>query len=338
MNHSYNIKTGLIFAVFMGFITMVLPRIIRFDIDQPRTVFINFIHLFITIFCYWLIHHFFLIRFTAGFLSHPIVKPVFSILTSVFIIALLTWSLNISTPMPVNSNGDIEITYGQLLFIRLFRACIISSLTWFVVFYYRVQLVLRQSMLENAYLKQENLQAQLSSLKQQISPHFLFNALNTLSSLSHEEVVKEYVLNLSEVYRYVLRYQEKKEVQVQDELVFIHAYVYILKSRFEDGVKINITVNPNNLQQKILPFSLQLLVENAIKHNSISYRDPLSINIYDLNGALVVENDFRPRITMESPSGTGLQNLSKRYQLAAGREIQITRNSSTFKVEIPFLS
>ena len=338
MNHSYNIKAGLIFAVLMGFMTMVLPRIIRFDIDQPRIVFINFIHLLVAVFCYWLVHHFFLIRVTAGFLSHPIVKPVSSILTSIIIIVFLTWSLNKTTSIPVKSNAGFELTYRQLLFIRLFRACIISTLTWFVVFYYRVQLELRQSILENAYLKQENLQAQLSSLKQQISPHFLFNALNTLSSLSHEQEVKECVLNLSEVYRYVLRYQEKKEVQVQDELIFINAYVYILKSRFEEGVKINITVNADNLQQKILPFSLQLLVENAIKHNSISYSDPLSINIYDLNGAMVVENDFRPRTTMESPSGTGLQNLSKRYQLTAGRQIQITCNSSTFKVEIPFLS
>lgn len=338
MDRSYNIKTGLIFSVLISLLVIVLPKMIRLDMDQPCTVLINFIQIFTGVFIYWIIHHFFLINFSTGFLSHPVVKPILSIATSVAVIALLTWSFKATALFPVNGGAGVAMPYGRLFPVRLFRACIGSSLTYFVVFYYRMQLVLRQSRLENAWLKQENLQAQLSSLKQQISPHFLFNALNTLSSLSHEATVKEYILNLSEVYRYVLRYQEKKEVHVQDELVFIHSYVYILKSRFEEGIKINIQVNADNLQRKILPFSLQLLVENAIKHNSISYRDPLSINIYDNSGSLVVENDFRPRTTMESPSGTGLHNLSQRYLLTAGKQILITRNDVVFKVEIPFLS
>jgi two-component system LytT family sensor kinase len=338
MRDSYNIKTGLIFSMIVALMAIVLPRVIRLDVNEPRTVFINFIYFFNGIFCYWLVHHFFLIHVTTGFFSHSAVKPVVSIFTSVVIISLLVYSLNVTNVVPINTKTGNKITNGQLVLVRLFRACIISSLTYFVVFYYRMQLVLQRSRVENEYLKKENLQAQLSSLKQQISPHFLFNSLNTLSSLSGEAVVKEYILKLSEVYRYVLCYQERKEVQVSDELEFIHAYLYILKSRFEEGITVNIQVQADKLQRRILPFSLQLLIENVFKHNSISYRYPLSIDIYDLNGSLVVKNDLRPRTTMEAASGTGLYNLSQRYRLTTGRDIVITRNASAFKVEIPFIS
>jgi LytS/YehU family sensor histidine kinase len=198
-------------------------------------------------------------------------------------------------------------------------------------------LMLQHSRLENEYLKQDNLQAQLASLKQQISPHFLFNSLNTLSTLSHEQAVKEYILKMSEVYRYVLQYQEQNEVPVAEELAFIRSYIYILESRFEEGLKINVRVDAGNLNRKILSFSLQLLVENAVKHNSVSYRQPLLIDIYDLDGRLIVENDLRPRVTLDNHSGTGLYNLAQRYRLTAGKDILIFRDSAKFKVEIPFL-
>ena len=337
MVRRYNIKAGLIFAVSIGLMATVLPRLIRLDADQSHYVILNFLYLSGTVFFYWLVHHFFLIRFQSGPFSHRLSKALISIFCSVLIISLLTYSFNITRMFPIGFNPTLEIRREQVFFIRIFRGTLISTFTWFAAFYYRLLLMLQQSKLENEYLKQKNLQAQLSSLRQQISPHFLFNSLNTLSTLSHEEPVKEYILKMSEVYRYVLHYQEQTEVQVQEELNFIHSYIYILESRFEEGLKINIRINPDHLNRKILPFALQLLIENAIKHNSMSYRTPLTIDIYDLNGKMVVENDVRPRTTMDRPSGTGLHNLSQRYQLAAGKDILITRDALKFKVEIPFL-
>lgn len=334
----YNIKAGLIFSISISLMATILPRIIHFDIDQPITVLINFIYLSANIFFCWLVHHFFLLINTNSVLSNKIGKAVFSIFGSVLLIALITHSFNISTLIPFNRDPVIEMRRGQIFFIRLFRGFIISSFTWFAVYYFRIQLMLQQSKLENEYLKQENLQAQLASLKQQISPHFLFNSLNTLSTLSQETIVKEYILKLSEVYRYVLHYQEQTEVPVQEELSFIRSYTYILESRFEESLKINIRVHPDNLNRKILPFALQLLVENAVKHNAVSYNRPLTIDIYDLNGKLIVENDFRPRVTLDIRSGTGLHNLAQRYRLLSDKKILITRDNSKFKVEIPFLT
>ncbi|MES1159857.1 MAG: histidine kinase [Bacteroidota bacterium] len=337
MVHRYNMKAGWIFAAAIAMMATVLPRLIRLDTDQPHHVVVNFLYLSGTIFFYWMVHHFFLNRLHSGPFSYRLSKALISIGCSVVIISFFTYMFNITRMFPIGLNPGIEVRKEQIPFIRIFRATLISTFTWFAAFYYRLLLMLQQSKLENEYLKQKNLQAQISSLKQQISPHFLFNSLNTLSTLSHEAPVKEYVLKMSEVYRYVLHHQEQAEVQVREELEFIHSYIYILQSRFEEGLEINIRVNPDYLNRKILPFAVQLLIENAIKHNSMSYRSPLAIDIYDQQGKLVVENDLRPRTTMDKPSGTGLHNLSQRYQLAAGRDIQITRNDLKFKVEIPFL-
>src|SRR5581483_5241736 len=110
MGRSYNIKTGFIFALLIAFLAAVLPRIIRFDVTAPRIVVINFIHLVITVFFYWLVHHFFMLQVTRGILSNAMLKPVASIITSVFCIALVTYGLRINNFFPVNARGAIEIS------------------------------------------------------------------------------------------------------------------------------------------------------------------------------------------------------------------------------------
>jgi hypothetical protein len=322
MLHRYNIRAGVVFAVGIAMLATLLPRIIRLDFDRPVMVLLSFTYLSVTFFFYWLIHHYFLLHFQSGLFKHRYPGAALSIVVSVTIIGLLAWGLHIDSRWPV----------------RLYRGLIISTLTWFAVYYYRLVRLLQRSRLENEQLKQENLQAQLATLRQQISPHFLFNSLNTVSSLSREEAVKEYILRLSDVYRYVLHHQQHPVVSVSDELEFIRSYCYILQSRFEEGLKINIRLAPACFNRKILPFALQLLVENAVKHNAISYTDPLAIEIYDEDELLVVANSLRPRRTMEDGQGTGLTSLAKRYRLTAGKDIRVWRDESTFKVQIPFLT
>ncbi|HEY4111961.1 sensor histidine kinase [Puia sp.] len=333
----YKSKVGVIFAFVIALLTTVLPRIIRLDIDQPLVVLANFLYLSVTFLFYWLTHHFFLLHLRSGTFANRYLKAMISIVVSVTVIAFLAWLLHIASPFPIFKNSTGIPERGQARFVRIFRGLIVSTLTWFAVYYYRLLFLLQRSRLENEYLKQENLQAQLTSMRQQISPHFLFNSLNTLSTLSREEAVKEYILKLSEVYRYVLHYQEQNIVSIRDELAFIRSYIYILESRFEEGLKVNIQLNPDCLNRKILPFALQLLVENAVKHNAISYTDPLSIDIYDKGDSLIVENDLRPRLTMEDGYGMGLHNLAERYRLTTDKEIVIIRETSKFKVKIPLL-
>ncbi|HVU54817.1 MAG TPA: histidine kinase, partial [Puia sp.] len=333
----YHIKAGLIFAIGVAALVTVLPRIIRLDFDDLSRVGTNFVYLSGTFLFYWLTHHFFILHLRSGVLSSRYMKAAISILCGVVIIGTMAWILKIASPFPLFSHQDGTPGRGQAIFVRVFRGLIVSTLTYFAVYYYRLLFLLQRSRLENERLKQENLHAQLTSLREQISPHFLFNSLNTLSTLSHEEPVKEYILKLSEVYRYVLQYQQQNIVPVREELAFVRSYIYILESRFEDGLKINIRLDPACLNRKILPFALQLLVENAVKHNSISYSSPLAIDIYDEEENLVVENDLRARATIHGGHSTGLNSLAKRYRLTTGKDILVVREPFKFKVQIPFL-
>lgn len=334
----YNIKTGIIFSILIGLLSS-FPRLVRSDFDFLIGFVGTFVYIFCGIFACWLIHHFFLLNTTQhGFFKNRFAAGLLSIITGVIFMAGVSSAFNITGVVPVSPLANNKMTAYHLLSIRLFRAFIISAFTFFVVYYFRMAISLQRSKLENAYLKQENLQAQIASLREQISPHFLFNSLNTLSSLSGDNKVKEYILRLSEVYRYVLHYQEQNSVMVKDELDFIRSYTYIMESRFEDGLKINIDIPGEKLEKKIVPLALQLLIENAIKHNAISYRMPLVIDIYSSGEGIVVENDFRPKATIEKSLGKGLNNLSERYRLIAGKDIVITKSELKFKVEIPFLS
>jgi len=337
MENRYNIRAGFIFGIAVAALVTVLPRIIRLDFDHPLSVGFNFLYLSVTFLFYWLTHHFFILYGRWGILVNRYVRAAISIVCSVAIAGTMAWILKIASPFPIFSHSDESQGMGQAFFVRIFRGIIVSTLTYFAVYYYRLLFLLRRSKLENERLNQENLYAQLASLREQISPHFLFNSLNTLSTLSHEEPIKEYILKLSEVYRYVLQYQQQNIVPVKEELAFVRSYIYILESRFEDGLKINIRINPDCLHRKILPFALQLLVENAVKHNAISYTKPLAIDIYDEDESLVVENDLRARATTHDDYSTGLDSLSKRYRLTAAKEIVVMRDAVKFKVQIPFL-
>jgi len=321
MFHRYNIRAGIAFAIGIAGLATVLPHLIRLEFDQPVIVFLSFIYLSVTFFFYWLTHHYFLLHIQHGWLKSLYWKAALSISVSVGIVGLLGSGLHLD----------------RLWSVRLYRNGIVSTLTWFAVYYYQLVFLLQRSRLDNESLKQENLQAQLAAMREQISPHFLFNSLNTLSTLSHEEPVKEYILKLSEIYRYVLHYQELNIVPVRDELAFVRSYIYILESRFEEGLKVEIRLSPGSFDRKILPFALQLLVENAVKHNAVSYSNPLTIDIYEEAENLVVENDLRPRATREGGQSTGLASLAQRYRLAAGKEIRVIRETFKFKVKIPFL-
>lgn len=337
MGQRYNLKAGMIFSLSIALLATVLPRLIRLDLERPGLVLINCTYLFVSFFFCWLVHHFFLEqKFLSPLLSRRGMRVVLSLTISALIIAGVSQAFRGTGLTSFSGLPLAPVRPGRVFLIRLFRSTVISLLCYFAVYYFRLQVMLQQSKIENEYLEQENLKAQLASLRQQISPHFLFNSLNTLSTLSHEQNVKDHILRMSDVYRYILQYQERREVPVHEELAFIRSYIYLLESRFESSLCIVITVNPDNLHRKILPFSLQLLVENAIKHNTISFTQPLAIDIYDRNGHLIVENDLRPKEAWEKPSGTGLQNLSRRYQLQTGMGITVTRKTEKFKVEIPF--
>ena len=182
--------------------------------------------------------------------------------------------------------------------------------------------------------------AQFESLKNQIDPHFLFNSLNVLSSLIEEnpDNAQKFTTSLSKIYRYVLEQKDKELVSVAEELAFAKTYMNLLKMRFENSITYEIPTDFNNLDAKVVPLSLQLLLENTIKHNVVSEQKPLHIKIYIENNYLIVENNLQKKEVLGDRKGVGLQNIVNRYRLISGRKMLIEESPTFFKVKIPILT
>lgn len=190
-------------------------------------------------------------------------------------------------------------------------------------------------------LEKENIQAQFAALKSQVNPHFLFNSLSILSSLVHidSELSEKFIDQLSRAYRYILEQKDNERVLLKTELEFIEAYRFLLNIRFEDKFDILVDVpNSDQLHYSIAPLTLQLLVENAVKHNRMSTRTPLQIYIYLEEEYLVVQNNLHPRPQVENSTGVGLQNIITRYALLTDQSVWVGESDGNFIVKVPLLA
>ncbi|MBE2272715.1 MAG: 2TM domain-containing protein [Flavobacteriales bacterium] len=180
--------------------------------------------------------------------------------------------------------------------------------------------------------------AQFESLKNQLDPHFLFNSLNVLSSLIDENpnLAQRFTSSMSKIYRYVLEQKDKELVTVEEELDFAKTYCELLKTRFEDSV--NFEVEVKDKKGFVVPLSLQLLLENCIKHNFATSAKPLIIKIYSENGNLIVENNLQAREQVKEREGIGLSNIVQRYSLITNRNVFIEKSEDYFKVKLPILT
>jgi hypothetical protein len=182
--------------------------------------------------------------------------------------------------------------------------------------------------------------AQFESLKNQIDPHFLFNSLNVLSSLIEEnpDAAQKFTTSLSKVYRYVLEQKDKDLISVSEELQFAKTYMNLLKMRFENSITFELPDNFENDEAKVVPLSLQLLLENCIKHNIASEKKPLHIKIAIENGQLTIENNLQKKEVLQDRKGVGLQNIVNRYAILSKRNVLIEQNNEKFKVFLPILT
>ncbi len=198
---------------------------------------------------------------------------------------------------------------------------------------------LKKSVEEKETLKRENLKAQLDALRTQVNPHFLFNNLNTLTALIPDDPKQaiEFVQQLSKVYRHILEVQDEKTIPLQDELDVLKAYGFLLKTRFGNNLDIDIDVPDEKLKQRIVPLSLQLLMENAIKHNIVSSANPLQIKVFAENGHLVVSNNLQVKSQLIESTGIGLENIRNRYKMLGNDEVKVDESGENFTVSIPLI-
>jgi two-component system LytT family sensor kinase len=283
----------------------------------------------------WFIHNYFILYFvkkkdtlTKGIISNILVISIFLALDYLS----TKYNIRLSIADSPNYNND------RNFLVNLIKDSFVSIFTYIIIYNIQINIQLQKSKLENEMLKQAQLRAQLLSLQQQVSPHFLFNSLSTLKTIAKDHETKTYVVQLANVYRYLLNFNEHHLASVKDELAFMKSYLYILQERFEDALKISIHVADEFLTCQIPTLSLQLLIENAVKHNVVSPEQPLYIRIYTNDTpSLTIENSFQPKLSVEESTGKGLQNIKERYQLLTGKQVEVCEENGLFVVILPLL-
>ncbi|WP_299525653.1 sensor histidine kinase [Winogradskyella sp.] len=232
-----------------------------------------------------------------------------------------------ATTLTSSGKGMSYFVYFTILVIVIFISRIL-----------RFQVIHRDDLAEKELLKQQSLQNELTALKNQINPHFLFNALNSLNTLVRgNQEATTFVNELSYMYRYILQSGQQDLVTLNEELKFLNSYIYLIKTRYRNRFVLDINIPENTLNKNIPSLALQLLVENAIKHNEISEENPLKVSIYLENHTIVVKNKIRSRSTLVHSTGQGLENINKRYKLLKGNEIMITKQNEFFIVKLPLI-
>ena len=198
----------------------------------------------------------------------------------------------------------------------------------------------KKQWMEAEELRRNSDQAQLQLIKNQVNPHFLFNNLNVLSSLVIKDnpEANKFIEEFAKVYRYILTNQDKELVELQSELDFIKPYIFLLQKRFDNGLQVELNIPENYKKSYLIPVALQMLIENAIKHNIVSRAKPLHIEVHvNGNNTLVVTNNLQLKQSTEPSTQIGLQNIQKRYQLICGRAVEVVCTDKEFTVSLPLL-
>lgn len=205
----------------------------------------------------------------------------------------------------------------------------------------QVQEKMKKLLLDSEKLEKENMRARFLALKNQVSPHFLFNNLSVLSSLveSRPEQSGEFIQELSAAYRYILEQSELDKISLKEEMKFLDTYMYLLRTRFKEKVILESVLSMSDLERySVIPLTLQLLVENAVKHNTMSLANPLVISISIAGEMLVVTNPLQLRQQDQPTTRLGLKNIVNRYKLLQDKDVIIEQAGGHFTVKIPLLS
>jgi sensor histidine kinase YesM len=255
-----------------------------------------------------------------------ILTLLYGLLLSTFVYDYTT-KKQISETFPVLQNVSYLFLF-TFLFYQLLFICVYFFKRW------------SESIVESERLKRENLSSRLRALQNQVNPHFLFNNLNSLVTLIAEDKNRaiKFVEELANVYRYLLQQQDEHLVRILEELKFINSYIYLQQTRSGSNLKTEINVDKKYNDYFIAPQTLQILVENAIKHNIISSDKPLTIKIYSTAESIVVENNLQKKLSTQAHTGIGLQNIKDRYRILGYKGIEVDDTNNHFKVTVPIIN
>ena len=257
---------------------------------------------------------------------------------NVILVALFSVAITFIVYYDLPSGG--ESIYAGLPFLRQYAVVLLADMVVFAVFTLIAHLYTSQDELRTERGKKHLAQFQYNKLKMQINPHFLFNSLNILDYLVQEgqtERASAFIRKLADSYRYMLKTEDEPLVTLQEEVDFAHKYSELLQERFASGFTVHYQIDDQLLSRSIVPCCLQLLIENATKHNIVSPERPLTIFVCAEGDTLTVRNNIQPRITAQASTGTGLKNIRQQYLDICNRPISVEKTQSEFIVNIPLL-
>lgn len=264
------------------------------------------------------------------------------LLPRAFVCLIITFAAYFISPIPHALSGEIIPAYQSHQIVNTVVALKLCFMFTMVILYSRIYTLINREqrmLLENEMLRNENLITQYNMLTSQVNPHFLFNSLSSLSMLVREKD-EERALNYIDQLAYTFRYLSQNGtntsfVKLSDEMHFAEAYCYLYKIRYAEKISFDFNIEERYLDYELPPISLQPLIGNTVKHNTISSKQLFSVRIYTENGFLVVANEKRPMLEPNPGTGVGLSNLNSRYQLLLNRDIEIVDNDKEFVVRLP---
>lgn len=232
-----------------------------------------------------------------------------------------------------------HINFGPVMLMVEVRGILINLIFYMFLHLLQQNYENQQVSMELEKIKSDSLGAQYELLKQQVNPHFLFNSLNTLKAMVEigDEEAVDFILKLSNFYRYTLESRKLDLIHVSEEMEILNAYLFLQQARFDGGFSFTSTLNEEILHTLIPPFTLQLLIENCIKHNVVSLDKPLHISLYAEDGQIVLENPIRLKTADNNSLGVGLKNITLRYQHLLEKPIEIINDGQIFKIKLPLI-
>jgi len=328
----------LILIPFFGIAIPLITRMINFENFSHWKIKLSFLYTILIAFLVWEGNRYLLFSLRSYFDWYN--KPIHKI--GILLLSISFYTIPLSVLLLTGwykifgaGKADSEVIFTSTLIIMI---CVI-----FITHVYETAFLVKESeseIVKNEQLERAKAQAGLEALKNQIDPHFIFNSLNTLSHLIEVSPPKAKQFNdsLADVYRYILQHKGHELVLLAEEMEFLLDYFTLLKIRFENAVQLKNEIDPAVFDQYLIPpISLQLLAENAIKHNEFSDAIPLILDIKLADDFLIIENPVHKKILRKESSRIGLSNLEERYRLTVGKEITVTESDTHFKVILPLL-
>lgn len=309
-------------------------KLFDFDVTKPEL----FITLLAVVLFVWELNRLIEINLPkiSDFLKNKIHPLVILFLGSIVNVAIVCMGVLTLLYLVVGIDFPIRYSHATLLMAFGFRVNLFLNCINAIVFYMNRT---RKAQLEAEQFKKISVEAQFEALRNQINPHFLFNSFNVLSSLVYKDpdTSAKFISQLSLVYRYLLYSQEKKVVALRDEMEFIRAYLFLLEIRFGENLIIKIGDLDDEDKFYVAPATLQMLIENAIKHNVVSRKNPLTIEIFVEDKTLVISNNLQLKEVKEPSTQVGLKNIISRYAFLSDRKVIVKQDRQQFAVTLPLL-